>query len=348
MASVEETNQGDDQYVVERLAAIVESSYDAIISKDLDSIITSWNPAAEQLFGYTADEAVGRSVLVLIPNHLRAEETDIMQRIRRGERVQSYETVRQRKDGSRVEVSLTVSPVRDHLGRIVGASKIARDISAAKESERRIKLLMREVNHRVKNQFAVILSMIRETVKRATDPEKFEEQVRERIMALSRSHDLLVSSQWSGAGVVQLIEEHLRPFGYENRVELSGPPIQLKPNAVQHLGMAFHELGTNSSKYGALGGDTGRILIGWTVNEDENASTFELSWDESSQPVADERRDFSSRQGFGSVVLRRVVPQSLSGTADFVREPGRVRWLLRVPLTTIVADGTDSDLDDNA
>jgi PAS domain S-box-containing protein len=342
MRSPDTTNQDHDPYVAERFAAIVESSFDAIISKDLNSIITSWNPAAQHLFGYTAEEAVGRSILMLIPDHLQAEETDIIQRIRRGERVQSYETVRRRKDGSRVAVSLTVSPVRDPQGRIVGASKIARDISVAKENERRIKLLMREVNHRVKNQFAVILSMIRETVKRATSPETFEEQVRERIMALSRSHDLLVSSEWLGAGVVQLIQEHLRPFGHEDRIALSGPPVQLKSNAVQHLGMAFHELGTNSSKYGALSGDAGRISMTWRVDESETAPIFELIWDETLPPIEDEQRDLSSRRGFGSVVLLRVAPQSLSGTADLVREVGHVRWTLRVPLGAVTGHARDN------
>jgi len=343
MANADETNQGDDQYVSERFAAIVESSFDAIISKDLNSVITSWNPAAFHLFGYTAEEAIGRSVLLLIPEHLQAEETDIIGRIRRGERIQSYETIRRRKDGSLVAVSLTVSPIRDRNGRIVGASKIARDISAAKESERRIRILMREVNHRVKNQFAVILSMIRETVKRAGDAKTFENQVRERIMALSRSHDLLVSSEWSGAGVGQLIEEHLRPFGHEGRIKLSGPTVQLTPNAVQHLGMAFHELGTNASKYGALSGDTGHIEVVWTVAQTEAGETFELVWDESSQPPDDERRDLASRRGFGSVVLLRVAPQSLNGKADLLREPGHVRWTLTVPLAAVAADASDDD-----
>ncbi|TGV74918.1 histidine kinase, partial [Mesorhizobium sp. M2D.F.Ca.ET.145.01.1.1] len=94
---------------------------------------------------------------------------------------------------------LTISPVRNASGRIVGASKIARDITAARESEQRIRMLMREVNHRVKNQYAVILSMIRETNNRSDNPAEFEAQVRERIMALSRSHDLLVSADWKGA-----------------------------------------------------------------------------------------------------------------------------------------------------
>jgi PAS domain S-box-containing protein len=119
----------------EQLASIVESSGDAIVSKDLNGIIISWNRAAEQLFGYTADEVVGKSITILIPPELQDEEPKILERIRRGERLDHYETVRQRKDGSRFNVSITVSPVTDAHGIIVGASKIARDISVRKRNE---------------------------------------------------------------------------------------------------------------------------------------------------------------------------------------------------------------------
>ncbi|TIW77738.1 MAG: sensor histidine kinase, partial [Mesorhizobium sp.] len=139
-------------------------------------------------------------------------------------------------------------------GRIVGASKIARDITSAKESEERIRMLMREVNHRVKNQYAVILSMIRETNKRSGSPDVFEKQVRERIMALSRSHDLLVSADWKGATVADLLLAQAKPFGREDAIGLHGPALVLTPNAVQYLGIAFHELCTNSAKYGVLSG----------------------------------------------------------------------------------------------
>src|SRR2546429_194164 len=111
-----------------RLAAIVDSSNDVIVSKTLDGIITSWNPAAERLFGWTAAEAVGRPITLIIPEERRAEEDTVLARVRRGERVEHFETVRVTKDGRLVDVSLTVSPVRDSTGRIVGASKIARDI----------------------------------------------------------------------------------------------------------------------------------------------------------------------------------------------------------------------------
>src|SRR5687768_11319780 len=135
---------------VHLLASIVESSEDAIASKTLDGVLTSWNRAAEKLFGYTADEAIGQSVRMLIPHDRQSEEEMILGKIRRGERIEHYETIRVRKDGTPIEVAVTISPVRDSDGEIVGASKIVRDIAERKriEQERR-RLLEREHQARV-------------------------------------------------------------------------------------------------------------------------------------------------------------------------------------------------------
>ncbi len=327
-----------------RLAAIVELSFDAIISKDLNSIVTTWNAAAERLFGYKADEMIGQSILKLIPASRQNEETDIIERVRHGERVETFETIRMRKDGSHVPVSLTVSPIKNSAGIIVGASKIARDISAAKESERRIKVLMREVNHRVKNQFAVIVSMVRETAKRASNPQDFEIQVRERIMALSRSHDLLVASEWEGTSLFDLIEEHLKPFGREAQVTLSGPLSTLLPNAVQYLGIAFHELGTNSAKYGALSDDAGRVAVTWEIIDRASGKReFSMVWDETY--IGNGSKD-SGRRGFGSIVLQRVTPVAVSGTAELERLPGHVRWSLSAPAEFVLVQAGDHSEDE--
>jgi PAS domain S-box-containing protein len=117
------------------LAAIVNSSDDAIVSKNLDGVITSWNQGAERIFGYSAEEAVGRHITLVIPNDRRDEEVDILARLKRGERVDHFQTVRVRKDGSTLDVSLTISPVRDSSGQIVGASKVARDVTAQRRAE---------------------------------------------------------------------------------------------------------------------------------------------------------------------------------------------------------------------
>jgi PAS domain S-box-containing protein len=121
------------------LAAIVASSDDAIVSKSLDGIITSWNESAERIFGYTREEAIGQHITLIIPLERHGEEADILDRLRRGERVDHFHTVRRRKDGGLIDVSLTISPVRDSSGRVVGASKVARDITAQKESERALR-----------------------------------------------------------------------------------------------------------------------------------------------------------------------------------------------------------------
>jgi PAS domain S-box-containing protein len=323
------------------LAAIVESSSDAIVSKDLNGVIKSWNRAAEQLFGYTADEVIGKSVTTLIPADHLDEEPQILARIRSGERVDSFETIRQRKDGSLVPVSLTISPVRNASGRIVGASKIARDISASKESEQRIHMLMREVNHRVKNQYSVILSMIRETNKRSQTPEVFERQVRERIMALARSHDLLVSGDWKGATIFELVLAQAKPFGHEDRISMSGPSITLSPNAVQYLGMAFHELATNSAKYGVLSGNSGNISVRWDVVDSDKGKLVILTWTETDGP---EVKSVASG-GFGTVVLKRVAPHAVSGTADLQFSKSGIVWRLEAPVAFVEAsllDGEDS------
>jgi PAS domain S-box-containing protein len=121
------------------LAAIVASSDDAIVSKNLDGIITSWNKSAERIFGYAPEEAIGRHITLLIPPERHAEESDILARLRRGERVDHFQTVRRRKDGSLFDVSLTISPVRDSAGSVVGASKVARDITGQKQAERALR-----------------------------------------------------------------------------------------------------------------------------------------------------------------------------------------------------------------
>jgi PAS domain S-box-containing protein len=118
------------------LAAIVESADDAIISKDLTSIVTSWNQAACRMFGYAADEMIGQSILRLIPKELQYEEVEILRKLRAGERIEHYETTRARKNGETIQVSVTISPIRDGSGRIIGASKIVRDISERKRLER--------------------------------------------------------------------------------------------------------------------------------------------------------------------------------------------------------------------
>src|SRR5262249_3791915 len=139
-----------------RLAAIVSSSDDAIVSKTFDGVITSWNTGATRIFGYEAGEMIGQSIMKIIPPELEGEEKQIVAKLRRGERIDHYETIRIAKDGRRVDISLTVSPLRNKAGHLVGASKVARDISERKHAEWVQRLLIDELNHRVKNTLATV------------------------------------------------------------------------------------------------------------------------------------------------------------------------------------------------
>ena len=153
----------------QRLAAIVESANDAIISKDLNGIVTSWNHAAEQMFGYRAEEMIGRSITEIIPPELTADEPRILGTIVRGERIEHFETVRRAKSGARIDVSLTVSPLKDEHGRIVGAAKIARDITQRKKAERSLRLserlasvgrLAATIAHEINNPLEAVTNLV--------------------------------------------------------------------------------------------------------------------------------------------------------------------------------------------
>ena len=319
-----------------RLAAIVQSSFDAIVGKDLNSIITDWNPAAERLFGYTAEEAIGHDVRMLIPMTLLPEEDEIIRRVRAKERIESYETTRRHKNGSLIQVSLTVSPILASDGRVIGASKIARDITAAKDSERRIRQLLREINHRVKNQYAVIMSVIRETGRRSQNIADFQTRVGERIGALSAAHDLLVKTEWSGAQLLDVIEAQLDAFEGRSNVFLLGPDVNAGPNAVQNISMAMHELATNSAKHGVLSGRPGRIEVLWNLGLDPaGEDEFTLAWDERFDVPAEEEP--VPAIGFGTVVLLRITPAALTGRAEHRVDRERVTWTLHAPASAVAS-----------
>lgn len=321
-----------------RFEAIIASSHDAIISKNLDGIITSWNRSAERVFGYTEDEIIGQSITVLIPVDRLDEEPKIIERIRNGDMVDHFETIRRRKDGSLVPISLTISPIRAEDGRIIGVSKIARDISDKYDAEKRIRMLLREVNHRVKNQFAVILSMIRETNRRTTDATEFERLVRERVMALSRSQDLLVHGDWRGADLADLVVSNVRATGDEDMLVISGEPLLLNPMATQHIGMALHELAMNSARRGVLAKAAGRIKVNWLIDRrDDLQPTLKLSW---SEPHVHQEL-FPEQGGFGTLVLTRVTPGSVSGRADLSFDGERLVWTLEAPLASLESSGEE-------
>jgi PAS domain S-box-containing protein len=306
-----EADLRDSEQRLRYVAAIVESSDDAIVSKNLDGIITSWNRGAERIFGYTAEEAVGQPIMIVIPQDRQSEEREILTRIRRGERIDHFETVRQRRHGSLINVSLTVSPVKNAEGKIIGASKIARDITEQKRSQERIATLAREAEHRSKNVLASVQAAV--NLSRADTPEGLKQAIEGRIRALANVHSLFVESRWIGAELSTIAAQELDPYAAKERVRIEGPPVLLEPNAAQAVAVTLHELATNAAKYGSLSGPGGRVELTWVHGEDKR---LVMRWTETGGPAV----QVPTREGFGSRVIDRMIRQ-LKGKTRFDWHP---------------------------
>jgi PAS domain S-box-containing protein len=294
----------------QRIAAIVEASTDAIVSKDLNGVITTWNQGATRLFGYLAEEIIGQPISTLIPPGRQDEERTIIERVQRGERIDHYETIRRRKDGSLVPISLTVSPIKNGEGKIIGASKIARDISEQKQKEDHITLLSREVDHRSKNLLTLVQAVVH--FARADTPDDLKMAIGGRIQALANVHSLLAQSHWAGADIRSLVTEELSPYcsGEELRAEFIGTNLLLKPKSAQSIAIVLHELTTNSVKYGALSVNTGRVQVEWWLASD---GRLVIVWTESNGPPVTS----PSRRGFGTRVVQQILESELKGKVRF-------------------------------
>ncbi len=315
---VDITDRKQTEMAAQRLAAIVESSDDAILSKDLNGVITSWNRGAERLFGYEAEEVVGKPITILIPKDRWEEEPVILARIRAGERIDHYETVRRRKDGSLVEISLTVSPVKTPAGRIIGASKIARDITERRRAQEQQQLLVREMNHRIKNLFALASSIVALSARSATTAEDLASDVRNRLVALASAHALTLSSFASGpvpsepaTTLHALIRAITSPYDMApetgvTRIDVTGPDIALAGAPVTSFALLLHEFAANAAKYGALSSHSGRVEIECAHDGDQ----FVMTWRETGGPPVSQSRDGT---GFGSLLAKVTVEGHLGG-----------------------------------
>lgn len=308
-----------------RLAAIIESSQDAILSIDLEMRITTWNQGATQLYGYTAEEAVGQMVTLFVPPERWCEEEAIIARIKAGERIAPHETQRQHKDGRLIDVSLTVSPLHDEYGRIVGASKIARDITDRKEAERLQKFLLGEMKHRVKNILATVNAIARQTFR--GEKSAATEAFAARIFALAQAQDVITRERRDGADLAQIIAEVIRPYQPE-KFDLSGPEILLPARMSLAVSLGIHELATNAAKYGALGNEAGRVTIRWSVDQTKAEPWLQLCWQESGGARVTPPR----RTGFGSLLIRDVLAAELNGKVQLRFYPTGVRCTVRAPL----------------
>jgi two-component system CheB/CheR fusion protein len=323
---ISERKHGEE--ALARLAAIVSSSYDAIIGLAPDGAIINWNAGAERIYGYSADEAVGRPLSLVIPPEHSDELRQMLDRLRRAGVPQPVESERLTKDGRRVHVSFTVSPIRNAGGKLIAGSLVERDISAQKMAEEQQKQLVAELKHRVKNTLATVLSVASRTRASTQTLDEFVQAFRGRVQALAKAHDLLTREGWSGVSLRRIVESELEPYAGEiDKVRVEGPELVLGAQAATMMGMALHELATNAAKHGALAARGGSVRVAWKVANGAEPKVT-LDWRERGGAPAAE----PAQHGFGLSFIERSLSYELAGQARFQFAKAGFRCELSFPL----------------
>jgi two-component sensor histidine kinase len=216
------------------------------------------------------------------------------------------------------------------------ASRPSFATSERKARERHIEFLMRELAHRSKNLLAVIQAIAGQTARHSPDLKEFQSRFSQRVQALARSQDLLVGRDWKSADLAALVRSQLEPFADEvaERVDISGPALELRPDLVHSITLAVHELATNAAKYGALSVPEGRVAIAWTLDGTRGSGRrFQMSWRETGGPPVSP----PTRKGFGHVVISEIVASSMGGEVTLEYAPEGVRWTLDLPNANVTA-----------
>ena len=324
------------------LKAVLDGASDGIITIDEHGIIKSINPAAIAIFGYGLEEVTGSSVNTLMPEFCReAHDRYVANRVKNGpakNRGPLREVEGRRKDGSVFPMECGVSDVYyggKHL--FVG---VVRDITGRKKAEEKIKLLMHEVNHRSKNLLMAVTAVTRQMAS-GEEAKIFADRLGERLAALAASYDALVSGEWRGVDVGDLVKSQLAHFKdlIGSRVFLEGPPAQLSPSAAQSLGMALHELATNAGKYGALSNVEGKVRVAWKIASNGAKPHFEIRWSEEGGPPLQPPQ----RRGFGHTVLVKLAEQALDAGVVLDFRPSGLLWELSAEASGVI-EGAEAHL----
>jgi PAS domain S-box-containing protein len=234
-----------------------------------------------------------------------------------------------RPDGRNIWVSVRSSPVRSASDELLYVVRVVQDISERKLAERRQKLLVDELNHRVKNTLATVQSLAAQTARDAPAPPVFRERFEGRLAALSKAHDQLTMHHWENAELRALLAGSLAPHGgTANRIVLRGEDVVLRPRAVLTLAMAFHELTTNAAKYGALSVPGGRVEIAWRPVEEDGRTFLRIDWTEQNGPPVSP----PSRRGFGSRLIEGSIAAELGGSAHLDYAPEGLRCTMTMPM----------------
>jgi two-component system CheB/CheR fusion protein len=318
-----------------RLAAIVNSSRDAIFGFSLDERISSWNASAERIFGLSAAEMVGQPLNRLLPPKPSDETRKFFVSHERPLRLAEFEMTWERPDGESVPLAISYSPVCDHDGVLFAGKLIARDITERVRAARHTELMMAELNHRVKNTLATVQAIAHQTVANAPDLETFKESFLARLLALSHTHNLLAQDAWTGAPLSGIVNNELAPYRHDSharendaRVRLQGEEINLQPKQALALSMALHELATNAGKYGSLSVPEGLVTVTWTTRMKDHRSWMYLQWTETGGPSVEP----PTRRGFGSRLIEEGVPYELDGEVTHEFPSSGVICTIDVPI----------------
>jgi PAS domain S-box-containing protein len=208
---------------------------------------------------------------------------------------------------------------------------ITQDITQRKNAEEKVELVLNELAHRIKNQYAVIIKIAKDTYQQAATAKDFNEAFQARMLGLERSNDLLLRGGGQEVDLRTLILSQVEIFGNSSRVVLNGPAMAVSANAAQYLAMAFHELSTNALKHGAFSVETGAVEVTWTISQDVPAM-FKIIWQERGGPEPKSK----SKSGFGKLVLEKLMPAAVEGTAEIAGEPDGIKWTLSAPLDRVL------------
>ena len=282
------------------------------------------NDSFLRLTGYSRDEVLGHSFNFLMAQGADAKALAAVEAAFNVNDDHSSEVRYRRKDGSEFWAALFISPVQDPGGEIIQYFASFIDLTEHKEEQAQSRMLIDELNHRVKNTLTTVQAIVAQALRNATDPREIRESIESRLFALSRSHDLLTRENWESAGLLDVVKEALEPFGIANgrseRFKVTGANVRFPPKSALALGIAFHELATNAVKYGAFSGDTGCVLIDWAMKAAPGGDRLILTWSEENGPPVTP----PSKKGFGSRVIERGLALELGGTTRLDFRPDGV------------------------
>ncbi len=317
----------------QRLAATYEHAAIGISEIAPDGTFLRVNEAITAITGYSREHLLASKLFTHThPDDVDPDREAFRKQIAGELEFYSVEKRFVRKDGRLIWLSVRSSPIRSADGQLLYLVRVVQDITERKAAEQRQKLLMDELNHRVKNTLATVQSLASQTARGALTPAAFRESFEGRLIALSKAHDQLTMHHWESAELRELVSANIAPYVVDrtDRVVLRGEDIVLRPRAVLTLAMAFHELTTNAAKYGALSVPGGRIEIQWHSfhREDDGRPLLRIVWAEQGGPPVTGQRE----RGFGSKLIEGSIAAELGGRASLAFEPKGLRCEIDIPL----------------